>query len=202
MKILVAEDEEFNRAILTRTLTQWGHEVVEAIDGGQAWEILKTRDAPQIAILDWIMPVMDGLDLVIKIRESTPTDYNYTYIIMLTQKGGRDAIIQGLDAGADDYITKPYDPEELRVRIISGERVVGLHSELKKTNVELQEALDKVKTLSGLLPICSWCKKIRDDKGYWRQIENYIRERSSAEFSHSICPECSNNLSLEVIDSD
>ncbi len=202
MKILVAEDEEFNRAILARTLTQWGHEVVEADDGGKAWEVLKSADAPQIAILDWIMPVMDGLDLVIKIREAPPEDDNYTYIIMLTQKGGREAIIQGLDAGADDYITKPYDPEELRVRIISGQRIVGLHSELKKANNELKEALEKVKTLSGLLPICSWCKKIRDDKGYWRQIENYIGERSLAEFSHSICPECSDNLSLEVIDSE
>jgi DNA-binding response OmpR family regulator len=200
MRILVAEDEEFNRSLLTRALTKWGHEVLEATDGGEAWEKLRSPDPPNLVVLDWIMPVMDGLDLVSKIRGSSTSEDLYTYVIMLTQKGQKEEIIQGLDAGADDYITKPYDPDELRVRIRSGERLINLHSQLRNTNMELQEALDKVKTLSGLLPICSWCKKVRDDKGYWRQIENYIREHSSAEFSHSICPECSRNLSMEVFD--
>lgn len=194
MRILIADDELFSRSMLYRVLRNWGYEVVESSDGLEALELLRSADGPQMALLDWIMPRMDGLEVIRKVRESVSTQQRYIYMILLTQKGSKEEVVEGLASGADDYMVKPFDPNELRVRIRSGERILELQSELVTVNRELQDALAEVKQLSGLLPICSSCKKIRDDAGYWQQIEGYISDHSEADFTHGICPECMKNL--------
>jgi len=188
MKILIAEDDPVSRRLLQAILVRWGYDVAVARDGIEAWEMLKGEDAPKLAILDWMMPGIDGVTICRKIRgmqKSQPI-----YIILLTAKGNKEDIVEGLQAGADDYVTKPFDRDELRARVCVGERVIQLQSELADRVRELENALSHVRRLQGLLPICSYCKKIRDDKNYWRQVEEYISERSEAEFSHSICPDC------------
>ncbi len=188
MKILIAEDDPVSRRLLQAALAKWGYEVMVAADGLQAWQALQQDPPPVLLILDWLMPEMDGLEVCRKAR--TLPGCQSAYIILLTGRTGKEDVITGLDAGADDYVTKPFDPGELRARVSVGVRVAQLQTSLAERVRELEAALAKVKTLSGMLPICASCKKIRDDQGYWTQIESYIRHHSEAEFSHGFCPEC------------
>ncbi len=188
MKILVAEDDMVSRRLLEATLVKWGYEVVVTCDGAEAWAVLQGADAPPLAILDWMMPGMDGIELCRKVRQALmPTP---PYLILLTAKGRREDVVTGLRSGANDYVTKPFDREELRARVQVGIRIVELQQSLADRVKALEDALARVKQLQGLLPICSYCKKIRDDQNYWQQVENYISEHSEAQFSHSICPDC------------
>lgn len=188
MKILIAEDDLTSRTVLKAVLEKLGHDVVETNNGRDARTIMEDPDAPRIVILDWMMPDIDGLE-VLKwaraVESSQPP-----YIIMLTTRTEKNDIIAGLDAGADDYIAKPFDPGELRARVDVGRRMIEMQDRLTTKVQELQQAFDEIKTLQGILPICSFCKKIRDDKGYWNQVEAYFSRHSGAQFSHSICPEC------------
>ena len=188
MKILVAEDQSVSRHILAANLRKWGYQVTAVEDGTQAWEALQAEDAPQLVILDWLMPGMDGIEICRQIRRSPQTRPNY--LILLTARRGQEDKIRGLQSGADDYITKPFNREELRARVQVGIRVLELQGALAQRVRELEEALSRVKALQGLLPICSYCKKIRNDRNYWQQVEAYISEHSEAIFSHGICPEC------------
>lgn len=188
MKVLVAEDDNVSRLMLEAALEKWGYNVVVVADGVEAWRVLQREDAPKLAILDWMMPGMDGLEICRKLREAPLT--RPAYIILLTARDSRDDVVLGLLAGADDYVTKPFERKELRARVQVGERVVELQSALADRVRELEDALARVKQLQGLLPICSYCKKIRNDRNYWQQVEGYISEHSEAQFSHGICPEC------------
>jgi len=188
MRILVAEDQSVSRHILVANLCKWGYDVTAVEDGTRAWEALQAEEAPQLAVLDWLMPGMDGIEICRQIRQSPHT--RPIYLILLTARRGQEDKIQGLQAGADDYITKPFNREELRARVQVGIRVLGLQGALAQRVRELEEALSRVKTLQGLLPICSYCKKIRNDRNYWQQVEGYISDHSEAQFSHGICPEC------------
>jgi phosphoserine phosphatase RsbU/P len=188
MRILIAEDETISRRVLESTLTKWGYEVVATCDGNEAWEELRREAPPPIAILDLMMPGMDGLEVCRKTRQrpfGTPL-----YIILLTAKTSKEDIVSGLDAGADDFVAKPFDNDELRSRLRAGIRVIELHQKLAERLSELEQALAQVKQLQGLLPICSYCKSIRDDQNYWQRVENYISEHTDAQFSHGICPNC------------
>lgn len=196
MKILIAEDDLTSRNILLAALKQHGHEALATENGREAWEALQRPDAPKLAILDWVMPEMDGPEVVRRVR-GLPTD-RPPYIIILTIKGKKADIITGLEAGANDYLTKPFDPDELRARIEVGKRMVELQAVLADKVQELQKALNEVRTLSGLIPICAHCKKIRDDKGFWQQVEVYVRDHTEAEFSHGICPECTEKLMADL----
>lgn len=188
MKILIAEDDLTSRQVLRAVLKKLDHEVLEAINGEEAWTIMKKPDAPRLIILDWMMPVMDGLELINRIR-SVQTSQP-PYIIMVTTKDEKTDIIAGLDSGANDYLSKPFDTGELRARVDVGKRMIELQERLMLQVQELRKANEHIKTLQGILPICSFCKKIRDDRGYWNQVEEYISSRSDAEFTHSFCPEC------------
>jgi DNA-binding response OmpR family regulator len=188
MKILVAEDQVVSRHILTGNLRKWGYEVTAVEDGTRAWEVLQDEDAPPLALLDWSMPGMDGIEICQQIRKRPQT--RPTYVILLTARRGQEDKIHGLQSGADDYITKPFNHEELRARVEVGFRVLELQRALAQRVRELEDALSRVKTLQGLLPICSYCKKIRNDRNYWQQVEGYISDHSEAQFSHGICPEC------------
>ena len=187
-RILIAEDDPVSRTVLDRTLKQWGYEVTVARDGEEAWAVLKREDAPRLAVIDWMMPGFEGPEVCRRVRAmARPVP---TYIILLTAKGGSDDIVTGLESGADDYLAKPFDRNELRARVRVGERVVGLHQGLADRVQELETALTQVKQLKGLLPICAYCKSVRDDKNYWQRVETYIAANSDARFSHGICPDC------------
>ena len=136
MKILVAEDDRVTMGLLNSHLKKWGHEVLACSDGRLAYEKLCADNAPKLAILDWMMPGLDGVDITRKIR--TLGVQHYVYIILLTSKNGRDDVIEGLEAGADDYIKKPFDPNELKVRVRAGVRLVQLQEELLAT-LEMSE---------------------------------------------------------------
>ncbi len=187
MRVLIVEDELFSRQLLEKTLTNWGYEVLAARDGAEALVFAVEHDV-RLVIADWMMPVMDGLTLCTKIRDLDRS--GYTYFILLTAKHDHEDLLKGLKAGADDYLTKPFEPEELKARVLAGERVVRLENELADRVQSLQATLAELKELRGLLPICMYCKKIRDDRNYWHKVEDYISGHSSAEFSHSVCPEC------------
>ena len=188
VKILVAEDDAISRRILEASLRRWGYQLAVAEDGLRALQIMTQQDHPPLAILDWMMPGMDGLAVCREVRQSRPTQPSY--LIILTSRNSKADIVEGLEAGADDYISKPFNQEELRVRIMAGARIVDLQQKLAERVNELTQALQQVKQLQGLLPICSYCKKIRNDQNYWQRVESYIGERSEAQFSHGICPDC------------
>jgi DNA-binding response OmpR family regulator len=187
-EILIADDERMTRRLLEKTLTEAGYRVCMAHDGEQAWKLLHAPDAPRLAVLDWMMPGMDGVEICRRLRdESLP---HPLHLILLTSRNQTKDVVAGLDSGADDYITKPFDRAELLARIRSGQRVLNLESSLSTRMGELHQAQAQLKQLQGLLPICMCCKKIRDDDDTWHRIETYIQEHSGASFSHSVCDEC------------
>ncbi|MEW5975904.1 MAG: response regulator [Acidobacteriota bacterium] len=198
MRVLIAEDDPTSRCLLETSLLKWGYEVEVVNDGRSAVEALLSPHAPRLAILDWMMPEQDGIE-VCRILRSQPHP-NPIYIILLTARDRREDIVVGLEAGADDYITKPFERQELKARLQVGERIVNLQSNLADRVDALEKALEQVKQLQGMLPICSYCKKIRDDQNYWQQVENYITEHSEVQFSHSICPECFDSIVKPEID--
>jgi len=188
MRILIAEDDPISERLLTTNLTRWGHEVISTSNGREAWEILQGEDAPRFAILDWMMPGMEGTEICRKLRNAAAT--NPPYIILLTARRGVDQLVTGIKAGADDYLTKPYHRDELQARVEVGMRVLDLQTKLSSRIAELEHALEHVKQLHGIIPICGYCKKIRDDRDYWQNVETFIANHSEAEFSHSVCPTC------------
>src|SRR6266446_385223 len=130
MRILIADDSIVSRHLLDATLRKWGYEVVVACDGSEAWQILQTPDAPKMAILDWMMPGMTGPEVCRKVRENTNDKDMYTYILLLSAKSQREDLIEGMESGADDYLTKPFDQHELKVRLRPGTRIIELQHEL------------------------------------------------------------------------
>lgn len=173
MRILLVDDDPVARRILTAVLVGLGHEAVPASDGAEGWERFQAESL-DIVITDWMMPEVDGLELTRRIRGSTKA--RYTYVLLLTALRGRARYLDGMNAGADDFVTKPVDGEELHARLRVAERVLGLQREVRQ--------------LQGLLPICSYCKRIRDEADAWSQVEEYVSRRTEAQFSHGICPSC------------
>jgi len=173
VKILIAEDEPVSARLLEATLKNLGHEVTKTANGSDAWDAWLLAQ-PRVVISDWQMPELEGVELCRRIRERRGV--RYTYFILLTARGGRESFLTAMDAGIDDFLAKPVDREELAARLTVAERILGLREELH--------------ALEGLLPICSYCKRIRDADGGYGSLERYIEQRSGAEFSHGICPEC------------
>jgi DNA-binding response OmpR family regulator len=196
MKVLIAEDDAASRLLLENVLRDWGYVVVAAADGTEAWDVLRSPDGPRLAILDWQMPGVDGLELCRRLRSSPRTES--IYVLLLTGKGGTDNIVHGLRSGANDYLTKPFDLDELSARVGVGRRVVELQQTLSERVTELEQALAHVKTLRGLIPICAWCKKVRNDQNFWQQVEVYVGQHSDVRFSHGICPECFQDRAQEL----
>lgn len=173
MRILIADDDRASRAMLGGALEGRGFEVTAVQDGTAAWESITGDAPPSLAILDWMMPGINGIELCRRIRAKVQTPL---YVILLTARNSTEDLVEGLRAGADDYLSKPFHPDELRARIHVGQRTLALIASIKR--------------LTGLLPMCSYCKRIRSDQNYWEQLECYITEHSDAEFSHGICPAC------------
>jgi len=188
MKVLIADDDPVFRRLLEASLAAWRYDVVSSRDGAQTLKLLQEDEAPCLAILNWMMPELDGIEVCRRLRaHPTPTP---PYLILLTSRGRMDDIVAGLNAGANDYITKPFDRDELRARLGVGVRVLELQGKLAERVRELESALARVKQLQGLLPICAYCKKVRDDKDYWHQVESYVSQHADVQFSHGICPDC------------
>jgi sigma-B regulation protein RsbU (phosphoserine phosphatase) len=188
MRVLIAEDDPVSRRLLEATLSAFGFEVILAANGAQAWAVLQGEDPPSLAILDWMMPEIDGVEICRRVRQlptATPP-----YLILLTAKSEKTDVVIGLDAGANDYLTKPFDRSELRSRIQVGTHVLELQKVLVARVQELEDALSQVKQLQGLLPICSYCKNVRDEQNYWQRVESYLSEHAALVFSHGICPDC------------
>lgn len=174
MKILVAEDDNINQAVIRLGLMNLGYEVITASDGLSAWNLLREQPV-RLIVSDWDMPGIDGLELCRRVRAQK--DCDYTYFILLTAKDDNETNRQvAMDAGVDDFLTKPLDRRELRSRLHVANRILRYTTQVRQ--------------FESMLPICTCCKKIRDDKNYWQQIETYINEHTGAEFSHSICPDC------------
>jgi len=185
--VLVVEDSKTTMAIFKKLLTRWDYRVLSAYDGNEAWDIIQ-EERPKLILLDWLIPGIDGVTICRRLRES---DYQGSvYVIMVTAMDKKEAIVFGLGSGADDYMTKPFEAEELEARIKVGWRVLELEMELRNKVVELEERIKQVKQLSGLLPICSYCKKIRNDKEFWNSVEDYLEQHADVKFSHGVCPEC------------
>jgi DNA-binding response OmpR family regulator len=188
MRLLVADDDANTINLLHKYLTRWNYDVVTAQNGLEALDVIRGNNTPQIIILDWLMPGMDGVEVIRQARQMQSS--NPPYIILFTVRDEKRAIIEGLDAGANDYVTKPFDKDEFHARIRVGERVIELQNSLADRIRELQEAIAQIHTLRGIISICSFCHKIRNDEKSWERLEKYIGEHSAAEFSHGICPEC------------
>jgi phosphoserine phosphatase RsbU/P len=195
-RILIAEDHYVSRHLLERNLTNWGFNVTTAENGAAALKVLESEDPPAIAILDWMMPEIDGLEVCRLIRRRP--DLPYIYLLLLTAKCQKEEITAGLEAGADDYVVKPFDPDELRARLKVGQRVVTLERTLANKVTALEAALIENKEMKELLPICVYCKSIRDDQDYWHQLEEYMHAKAGTDFSHAICPECMRKMKKEI----
>jgi len=188
MEILIAEDDVTSRLILESIIKKWSFEVISVDNGLTAWEICQRKNVPPIALLDWEMPGIDGPELCRRIKLLDRE--NPIYTILLTGRDSKEDIVTGLQAGADDYITKPFDNNELLARINVAKRLVKTQLLLNKKVTELERALEHVKTLQGIIPICMHCHSIRSDDAAWNKLEIYIEQHSDAQFSHSICPAC------------
>ncbi len=137
MRVLIADDSTVSRHLLEVTLHKWNYDVIVTSDGSEAWAILDQPDAPALAILDWMMPGMTGLEICRRVRKQNREPY--TYILLLTSKSLKEDVVEGLEAGADDYVTKPFDQNELNVRLRAGRRIVDLQAELLKAREEQRE---------------------------------------------------------------
>jgi DNA-binding response OmpR family regulator len=195
VNIVVADDNPVSRRLLEAALVKWGYQPILTAGGAEALEKLRSLEQAAIVILDWLMPGMDGLEVCREVRQDTRL--SSVYVILLTSKNDKEDIIKGLESGADDYVVKPFDFDELRARVQVGIRVVQLQSALADRVRQLEQALQRERQLMGLLPICSYCKKIRDDKQQWQPMESYLARRSEVRFSHSICPECAKKWERE-----
>jgi sigma-B regulation protein RsbU (phosphoserine phosphatase) len=188
LQVLVADDEPVSRTVVGAMLKKAGYPVVYAPDGQQAWQLLDAEDPPAIALLDWEMPGLQGPEVIQRIREKQVQ--SPTYVILLTSRDSYADIVQGLRAGADDYVTKPANEDELVARVNVGARVVQLQTALADRVRSLEEALANVKALQTLLPMCAYCKSIRNDQNYWEKVETYFTQHSNVSFTHSYCPNC------------
>ena len=188
MKILIAEDEYTTRLMVQVCLENWGYSIESVEDGKTAWDIINQKNPPQIAVLDWEMPGISGIDLCRKIKSldrSSPI-----HVILLTARDSKNDISQGFEAGADDYITKPFNDDELGARIRVAERIVTIQSSLNSSLEELREALDMVQSFEEPVAVCRKCKKIGAFDGSWRTPEKLLEYPVDPRFIQLDCPSC------------
>ena len=174
MKVLIVDDDLISQLVLKRTLEQAGHEVILTRSGIEALKVFQD-DAISVVISDWRMPEMDGVELCQTIRSVRKMNYTY-FILVSATRLTPEKYAHAVSMGVDDFLLKPLDRDEVPVRLLVADRIIQFTSEIKR--------------LKTLLPICMYCKKIRDDGNYWQQIESYIREATGSNFSHGICPDC------------
>lgn len=173
LKILIADDDPTARRFLQAALHKLEHECILAVDGQEAWEAYRATQ-PSIILADWLMPRLSGIELCRMIRADARP--RYAYVIMVTALSGKGSYLEGMQAGADDFVTKPFDLDEMSARLHVAKRIIGLQTEINQ--------------LQGLLPMCSYCRRIRDEQSTWTTLEQYVAARTDVMLSHSICPDC------------
>jgi len=186
--LLIAEDHDSARTAL-KSLLEWkGFSVTTVADGKRALKVLTSENAPSVALLDWEMPGMSGPDICRAVR-SKPAGH-YRYLIIITAREGEEDIAEAMAAGADDFVRKPFGVPEVVARIRNGQRTLRLERSLAARIAELERSIEAGRHLKRLLPICAYCKSIRDDTDYWQEIEQYIHKHTGTDFSHGVCPAC------------
>jgi DNA-binding response OmpR family regulator len=182
MKIIIVDDEPVARAILQRALEKLGYEIIATGNGLEAWEVFD-REPVRLIVSDWKMPTLDGPGLCEKVRDRKKT--LYTYFILLTAQDTRPENYKlATDAGVDDFLTKPFDRPTIEMRLRVAERILRFTTEIRQ--------------LQDLIPICSYCRKIRNDGNYWQLVEIYLGEQTGSNFTHGICPECAEKYLAEM----
>ena len=185
-KILVVEDESIIAMDIAMSLESLGYEVTATVPSGEQAIEKVAEDKPDLIFMDIVLKgEMDGIETAGRIRSQFKIP-----VVYLTAYADEKTLKRAKITGPFGYIIKPFEDTDLRVAVEIGLYKAGLEAEREQLITELQEALAKVKTLSGLLPICAWCKNIRNDDGYWQAVEQYVGEHSTAEFTHGICPDC------------
>jgi len=193
--ILIVDDIPRNLQVLALLLDKAGYRVSMAMDGAKALEMVKV-EPPDLILLDVMMPDLDGLEVCRRLKADAAV--REIPVIFLTAKAELEDLQEGFRLGAVDYVTKPFRGAELLARVAIHVKLRQALERERGLRRSLEETLAQVKTLSGLLPICAKCKKIRDDNGYWNQIEAFISAHSDADFTHGICPDCSSALYPEM----
>ncbi|MFP4069813.1 MAG: response regulator [Verrucomicrobiota bacterium] len=184
MKILIAEDDLISRKLLTTTLRQFGHEVEAFTNGRDAWAAYDAKPF-RVIVSDWLMPESDGLDFCRKVRSRPKTEYTY-FILLTANAQGKETYMEAMRAGIDDFMAKPLDRDQIWMRLQVAERILRYTTQISQ--------------LESMMPICSYCKRVRDDNNYWQQVETYFSNRTGASFSHSICPSCYSKVVKEELD--
>jgi sigma-B regulation protein RsbU (phosphoserine phosphatase) len=173
-KILMAEDDLVSAKVLQVALSKLGYEPVLARDGAQAWEKFN-QEPVRLIVSDWMMPGLDGLALCEKVRARPQTPYTY-FILLTANHTSAENYALATAAGIDDFLTKPLDREAIRMRLTVAERILKYTAEIRQ--------------LRELIPMCSYCRKVRDEHDYWQRVETYIQKETGSRFSHGACPEC------------
>jgi len=202
-RILITDDTPDVLLLTTMVLEEEGYEVFKATSGGECLEIARAQ-RPDIVLLDVMLPDMTGTEVCKHIKQDE--DLEGTFVILVSGvRVSSDYQADGLNVGADGYVIKPITNRELIARVQAVARIKRAEDALrqkereqKKLILELQEALAEIRTLKGFIPICASCKKIRDDEGYWNQLEAYISKHTDAIFTHSICPQCAEKYKAEI----
>lgn len=187
LSILVVDDNPDNLRLLAKLLDEHHYKARVATSGAGALSTVR-KEAPDLILLDIMMPGMDGFEVCRKLRAEKHSAH--IPIIFISAVNETIDKVKAFSLGGVDYISKPFQEDEVLSRVKTHLNLSTLQRQLEKKNAELQKALDEIRTLRGIIPICMSCKKIRDDDGYWQQLENYISDHSEAQFSHGICDEC------------
>ncbi|MCB2173771.1 response regulator [bacterium] len=200
LNILVVDDTPDLLQATTRVLRSAGARVHEAVDGQSCLTAVR-QHLPDLVLLDVELPDLLGYEICRRIKSDE--SLKAVYVVMLSSRmTTSDDQSEGLESGADGYITRPLPNRELLARVESIARIIRAERERDRLITQLQQALETIKTLSGMLPICASCKKIRNDTGYWEEVESYVKRHSDAEFTHGICPTCAKKLYGDLYDEE
>ena len=198
-RILIVDDVPRNVQLLASLLAREGYQLVAAVDGAQALESIR-EELPDLVLLDVMMPGMDGFEVCRHLKQDPATAE--IPVIVLTARTEPEDLVHGFEVGAVDYVSKPFTATELLARVRTHLALKGALDRERALRMQLESALANVKLLSGLIPICASCKKIRDDQGFWLQVEAYVAAHSEATFSHGICPDCARELYPELFQAE
>jgi DNA-binding response OmpR family regulator len=191
VRILIADDDPVSRTLLVRTLEAWGHEIDSVVDGLDACGRLILPAAPQLAILDWSMPGLEGPEVCRTVRAATLR--LQPYLVMLTARRAPEDLAEALESGADDFLSKPFNQVELMARLHAGMRILDLQRTLTDRIQDLEESRQREDHLRTLMPICAYCKKIHGDEAGWEPIDHYLAEHGYR-FTHAVCPSCLDSM--------